>query len=925
MMADKLLQTIRRLGDPQQRAFFFQGLTNPKLFESLVEIDTFANPPGIITDSGNPIHPIWPEARYLVNVADKIPQKVADLIRSIHTTNRSVVADLVQAVSRMPLDVSAALTKRLIRWFNSAGSEHVAPAYVAIIEKFAASGYISSATRLASAVLGVVPGSDSGLVGIFKGVDAVGRIDDSHYPHTLDKIVRALLPVEPIRTLRLIAYRLNDALTIEEGRDRHRDYSSIWAKDLSKNPIGWGIKETLTYSLYVNASKAIAGGSATMGAVANMLGRFNFDAFRRIALAMVLQFGSPQDALQKIEASDFFDDPEIAGERASVLRKFFPDFDDDVRAVMLTRIHQSVTPGDWLRELLSDRLVGAELDAAIEHARASELFEALEPIAQHLVGADASEFNNLRERFRPNDEEPKDEISGGPTSPKSIDELDSMPTAAIIEFVNSWTPRAGLLESSPEGLGRILGPIVTKRGDEFLIHNDRILRWPPVYVKHVIGALRLEAASKHINLSQFVGLLDYARLRQADAAAGKFDSLDAIDSEPSWSPLRQMVAFAVSDLCRAKALSLEYRERVWAILEAITDDKDPTPQDEARLERTKPWGLALNSARGAGMLAVFDFARWLYALKRVGAAELDLLPEAPELFELLDKRLDPSIEPTLAVRSTYGQNFVSVYAMSRTWMKAAITKIFSPDASGRAAWDAYLIFNDVYEETFELLKGWYEETVASILTREGAQEEDFSPLNAVGRHLTKMYGRGKLDLLDDSLAKRFFRDAPSSGLKASIEFIGNSLARESGLSGLVLQRFKELYDLVLDIYQSRPLVDRRRALSGFGLWFIAPQMDREWLLRRLVETLKLTKGQVSLEFKVLELLATISADDPYHTVDALSEMQQNEFWLPFINSDAVRTLLTNAVHAGGEAASVAVRVHDRLVNNGIFAYMNVFR
>jgi hypothetical protein len=205
-----------------------------------------------------------------------------------------------------------------------------------------------------------------------------------------------------------------------------------------------------------------------------------------------------------------------------------------------------------------------------------------------------------------------------------------------------------------------------------------------------------------------------------------------------------------------------------------------------------------------------------------------------------------------------------------------------------------------------------------------AAKGEHDPAGSLGVHLVKMYGRGVLDLEDSGLVARFFANAPPTAAESALQSLGSAMASSERLPPDVVRRLESLYDYVLELYAGRPLADRRETLEPFGLWLLGPNVEWSWALPRLIRTLELTEGVVAVEFRVLESLAVASAEHPELCVQALDEMLRNSVQFSFFNSGAVRTILTAAVAAGGSIQERAVRANDKLANNGILTYNDVF-
>jgi hypothetical protein len=471
----------------------------------------------------------------------------------------------------------------------------------------------------------------------------------------------------------------------------------------------------------------------------------------------------------------------------------------------------------------------------------------------------------------------------------------------------------------------MIEPIAEQRYMEMLQHVDRLLQWQGIYVRAVISGLRRVAARPDFGLDAFVTLLGYCHNYRHDDELVNVDLPKRDAFAEGWRSLAVTTALSISDVMRTAALSPERRERIWRLIAFLLTDSDPTLEDEARFTQTEPWNRALNSVRGSAMLAVFDFARWVYRATGGDAQPIGVRSLAGEVVEALDAHLVPEIDPSTTIRSTYGQNFISVYAIGRAWTIPAIPRIFSeaPDLSepGIAAWSTYLALNNVYDETFETLRPYYHASVTSLwprLTRE-------SVVRGLASHMMRAYARG-LTTFDEeqSIIAEFVALANPRALGFSVLAAGNSL-QTSDISRAIWDRMERLYDRFLGMFANRAGNDAHEALGAFGLWVLAPTVDRVWATDALTRTLDLTQGRIHFRHRVITLFAETSAADPYSAIRVLFAMTAEGMPLRFSIDAPFGTIVANAVSAGGQARDLAAAVNDRLAAIGIHRYHELFK
>ena len=159
-----------------------------------------------------------------------------------------------------------------------------------------------------------------------------------------------------------------------------------------------------------------------------------------------------------------------------------------------------------------------------------------------------------------------------------------------------------------------------------------------------------------------------------------------------------------------------------SILSHLLDSPDPVPEDESEDDaaNSDPPDRALNSVRGQAMRAMMAFIGWWIG---AGRTEDDV---PPQFLELVTSGLDPSHEPSAAVRSVYGEHVPRLHAYLPRWTSEHLEAIFGPSATdqevnpkgrpteplpptpaeqlGQVAFDAYLLLSRPYGQLWELLE-----------------------------------------------------------------------------------------------------------------------------------------------------------------------------------------------------------------------------
>jgi hypothetical protein len=265
--------------------------------------------------------------------------------------------------------------------------------------------------------------------------------------------------------------------------------------------------------------------------------------------------------------------------------------------------------------------------------------------------------------------------------------------------------------------------------------------------------------------------------------------------------------------------------------------------------------VAINSVRGEALHAAVRYALWVErALEAEEAFEgIDSLPE---FAAAVDRRLDPTVERSLAIRAVLGQWFVQFVRMDEKWAESLVPRLFPTDTSAAsffaAAWNAYVVFNRAYVSVFEILRESYELAVERFEEVDENRYMAGNPREHLGEHLFYLRFSDSIDLAPESVSARFWRAAPVEIRKHVIRDVGWSLEHGNPqLSEEVRAHMAETWEWIFEQGQKE-----QESLAEFGAWFGARQFEDGWLL---------AQGR-----RVLELGIQL---DPDHVVyDALPQM-----------------------------------------------------
>ncbi len=481
------------------------------------------------------------------------------------------------------------------------------------------------------------------------------------------------------------------------------------------------------------------------------------------------------------------------------------------------------------------------------------------------------------------------------------------------------------MDPSPEGLGRILSAVVADSADTFAAAAADFTDLEPTYVRALIDGLG--AAAKDGRPFTWPRVLDLCAW-VVEQPRGEEAADDDRQRDPHWGWSRKAVAGLLSRGFTEgpSQLPLEARERVWSLLMALAEDPDPTPDHEARYggENLDPATLAINTTRGEALHAVVRYAFWIErALEKDGS--FDGARSIPEAVALLDRHLDPQIDPALAIRAVYGQWFPQFVRLDEEWARRLAPRAF-PLATEEAplfaaAWDAYIVFNPPYTDVFRLLHDAYATAIEHLDAGGGGRSLAGDPRKRLGDHLVTFRIRGEIKT-DDDLFIRFWRSAESELRKEVITSTGWSLEKVASLDSDVADRLRATWEWILaeDAHDDP-------ALAGFGAWLATDALAGEWLLQQALAVLE--RGiYLEPDFVVYRALPRLGAKHPEMVIDVLRRMiaSETDDWSVQGSSAEVREAIQTVLAAGDEDTRQRAReVTDLLGARGMTTFRELLR
>ena len=879
----RALELIRK--GPANADYFFSRLTSPDWIQPLAAEGLFNPPYGARRSGEGYVFPVWTPGEYLSRMAQHpaAGQQVVEILRDLDESDNprvyEVIADAAQAVSS---DLATGLVPKVAEGLRLPFQLQLPEKVSDLIVKLNEAGLVEEAIQLLREAFAIVAApSDGG-----DGEEAVqyplppkprGRFDSWQYGRLLQRLVPQLVSPSGLRILNSLTDLLADA--VEEGSRRPRqgskDYSYLWRPEIAHpRPHGEDARDHLVSAVRDLGALLLNDSVPTLPAILRDLGARGSQIFDRIALFLLAHHGTEDLVLLE----GWFDGPDSWS--AEGLQ---PEFDQLLRAQF------GHLPDGAKESYLSWVDAGPDLESYAEFRRSSTgsepsatdlrvyrevwIRDRLSPLRDWLPKSRLEQLEALVELHGPSTPRRRGVSAGslGERSPVTDDEILSLDWETLAEIAKQWSPRDEFDGPTRAGLEGSFRQRTSANPAEAVRHLGLLVEIDPGYQAAVLQALRDvvrapgdEAFSWSALLSFLRGLVGYP----GEIAANGGD-------RGRW--LRKCVVSLVGEglASSGQEIPSSLRSDVWEVIGSLVEDLDPTPDHEERFggQNMDPATLSLNTVRGDAMHQVIRYALWWRRhLERIpDTVRLDSgFDELPEVRSVLERHLDPDIDPSDAVHSVYGQWFPWLWLLDREWAESHVDLVFPEGEADQpffwSAWGAYVVYCEAYTDVLPLLRPKYAHAVRQLGLEPGEMGMGERSSEHLATHLMSYYWRGEVSLESSDLVADFFNVAPPNLREHALTSIGRGLwSLEEDISEDVASRLRGLWEWRVATTPSA------EELKAFGWWFTSGKLDSEWSVRALREVLE-QRVLPDPDHEVVARLASLAAADPQPALQCLERM-----------------------------------------------------
>ncbi len=870
---------------PTPYEYFFDRLNSPDWLVPLKGAGFFSTPPPPRREGKYISFPAWPESRYLARMAGlpEVQETVTQIALAIpETDNVRVHEDLVDVALALPAETAILVIRKVSKWLESSYQLQLPDKLGDLVLHLANAGEKTAAIDLAGKLFSlktpVGPASES-------APEPEGRFDDWHYEKLLERLTPNLVDAAGPQALWLLSDILESAIrTSGSAEAGTQDFSWIWRPAIEDHEQNQrhSIKEYLVDAIRNAAERIVSRDRDTLPTLISEFENRKWPVFRRIALHL-LRHTHPSDldlVEERLTNQAFFEELGIRHEYYLLLQTHFGGLSAKGQTTILSLIENGPATSASAETRAANTDPAPSDSETLEYERRWQL-ERLYPIKNALPPDWKARYDELSVGQAPPEHPEFPSYSRGawcgPTSPKTVDQLGEMSTGAIISFLEEWQPSDDWMTPSREGLGRVFSTVVAGKPTAFVESAHAFKLLDPVYVRSFVSGLR--EAVNHNRQFEWVPVLALCQwvANQPRAIPGRRVSAE---DDPDWGWTRK----AIADLLRlgfkheAVGIPFELRESAWLALAPLTDDPEPTPEHEKRYggSNMDPPTLALNTTRGSAIEAVVAYVLWIRRnldSQEPTASQRPSFEQMPEAREVLDRHLDAAHDPSLAVRSVYGQWLPWLENIDPEWTAARLSFIFPIDARAKdlrdAAWNSYIGFCRPYRRVFRILKSEYERAVADLATSpEEARMAD--PRKQLAEHLMLLYWSGELQLEGHAsgLIQSFFAKASDALCGHALEALGRWLKNHEGeLEQDIQERLRRLWEWRFEVVKQSP-TQHSKELAAFGWWFASSKLEETWTMSHL-ETVLACTSRVEPDHRVVETLAHLAPRWPLQTMRCL--------------------------------------------------------
>jgi len=859
---------------------FFQELKDPTLLQALLAAEVFSIP-----EVSPPIY--WPPAEYLSNVACAEPAQVAAILIAIRTRMPGTIRSLFGAALKLS-DSELTNVAKKASWVRSPIVIAFLEQYIDMVERLVNANQSDLAFDLAKELLCLKQESGLSQIPGFDHPHAVSVIERDWYGRILERLPRVLVKADTLKTLTLLADTLEQAIHLEEY-DKH-DLAGAWYQDMVAGSPHYDAKSELTDALL---KVALESSHNLLDLVLRFLeGRSSRTRlYRRIWLAVIVRNGSLTEAKAVLGNEELW--RQNGTEHVALVERFYKDLSIEERQAV-AQIAVLANEDSMRQYFHAHGRPAEEIESWVSANIASRFGTALDEVPEPTL----SRLKNAQ-------------VAAAPPPERRVPDFDilsAMSHAAVIDELRSWPARLDMPWDPTWQIGGALRLLFERNGSEWLTDIEWIAKMPDYFWGWALFGLQsYRKTGAECNDRAALAAVQAALVRAQ--MIGREEPDGPVIARSIAQPAGLLLADIAKDVGSAGDLSsILTLARMLAELPPVVSGSESQPS---------PWSApdaALGQAQGIAVIIAGEL------LLKAHNHDLDSSGVAALYDSLASSR-------SVAVRGALGQFFSWFATVNIAKAQDWADQIFLSDDENlnRAAWSGYVLFSEVNQTSYRLLRNAYVRRSADLASAQDEKGDLTTGSDSVaGRrvqestmwHIWVLFAN-RVETHDDpnSLPSQLFKADPIL-IAALMRKVAHSLrVGESDQSRMVNEQAVALWE------KARALISEgkvsKRILSALPAWAKTDALPAQWRFAQIEEVIVGPDDvHFSDDWDLIEALVGLAASDRPRSLRMLERLSRTAhvgFLIPI--QMYAEPLLRMAVTGDDDEAHLARAINSVLVTN----------
>ena len=859
-----------------------------------MERGRFQSPPKIKELAGGNIQmPVWPELRYLKNVATEVPKDVLNLLLNLpKVDNPRIYDDIMDIALRLRGKQSSKLKPKILESIDTDLWLHVT-GFANLLQYWVVEEQISDALELTET--------------LFKFSSRVTLFSHGEFQYILDRGIRSLAQCEPQQTARILINALarRIGLEINLDADGHKeDISETWCRRLDKPENDYGPedddfggsgyknpKKQLVYAIVFACNQVYEKSPDLVEDLDNALRNHHWEIFTRLRQYLYAEWPNEQTKQwirELILTYGNYHEREHSYEFQRMIRSACEHFgvsllnENERRKIFdcIQRGPSKVIFQEWLGKEFTEEKY--RIRKCYFHRMQFRPFEPL------LFGEYKSYYVMLHDESSPKISDEKyllhrtKSISVSKRSPCSPENLTRLTDEDLLAYINKWEEEEHLhletevIETDIEALTTAFRAVFK---EQIIASENRLRFWMgnqerierPAYVRTMISVMEERVKANNLdNLNEWLTFSEWVLSRPLNEHTGYYEkgrNPDESKENPDWYSSR----CAVVDLVGA-CLENDVDVPIFASAQ-LTKLLDMmctqfNQNSNRALDTDSSVAEAFIDTRSLALDMLVKFGFWLRRHKSASSATV--------VTAILEKCFDADSQHPLRLReyASLGRNYRWIFDLNNWWAIEHKSNFF-PRRELRKWLEAFGNFVGSHgpcKATFDTLRDDYAFALANLSHFNKEQLLDEKLVDILGQRLFMYYLWEMYPLRGaESLLERYYQASDDDREKWAnlFDYVGHRLWETTG------QLDTNVKDKIIDFFEWRFEVREPTELQQFTYWLKAECLDPQWRLSAYSKILEISKAEdMSITVEV-EALCDMLPDYTEKVVECFAKLTKD--------------------------------------------------